>query len=196
MAAGSVRVKGVDQAGITNTINRRAYTCPEQQARRAFESHKVSTYVKGETAWIVAESSGRGDHKSADDFVINVQRNLESAKIETGCGSANATGIAGRVDLQSGGGNIHADDIGGEVTAETGGGTIEVGSVGSGVTLQTGGGNIKIGSAKGEIKAESGGGKRVVLFGLPGAGLGTGGGRNRVGKISGGRKTETRGGGG
>src|SRR5258708_26138245 len=91
----------------------------KQKARRAFESHRVSTSVKGETAWIVAESSGGGDHKSADDFVINVPRNLESAKIETGCGSASATGIAGRVDLESGGGNIHLDDIGGPVPAQT-----------------------------------------------------------------------------
>jgi DUF4097 and DUF4098 domain-containing protein YvlB len=194
LAAGSVRVQGGSQAGITYTIHRRAYTSSEQQARRAFESHRVSASVKGETAWIVAESSGRGDHKSADDFVINVPRDLESAKIETGCGSADATGIAGRVDLQSGGGNIHADDIGGEVTAETGGGTIEVGSVGSGVTLQTGGGNIKIASAKGEIKAESGAGNVVVISGLQGAVLETGGGSIRVDKCSGTVKATTGGG--
>ena len=194
LAAGSVRVQGGSQAGITYTIHRRAYTSSEQQARRAFESHKVSASVKADTAWIVGESSGRGDHKSADDFVINVPRNLESAKIETGCGSADATGIAGHVDLQSGGGNIHADDIGGEVTAETGGGTIEVGSVGSGVTLQTGGGNIKIASAKGEIKAESGGGNVIVLSGLQGAVLETGGGSIRVDKCSGTVKATTGGG--
>jgi DUF4097 and DUF4098 domain-containing protein YvlB len=194
LAAGSVRVQGGSQAGITYTIHRRAYTSSEQQARRAFESHKVSASVKADTAWIVGESSGRGDHKSADDFVIHVPRNLESAKIETGCGSADATGIAGHVDIQSGGGNIHADDIGGEVTAETGGGTIEVGSVGSGVTLQTGGGNIKIASAKGEIKAESGGGNVIVLSGLQGAVLETGGGSIRVDKCSGTVKATTGGG--
>ena len=194
LAAGSVKVQGGSQAGITYTIHRRAYTSSEQQARHAFESHRLSTSVKGETAWIVAESSGRGDHKSADDFVINVPRNLESARIETGCGSADATGIAGRVDLQSGGGNIHADDIGGEVTAETGGGTIEVGSVGGGVTLQTGGGNIKIASAKGEIKAESGAGNVVVLSGLQGAVLETGGGSIRVDRCSGTVKATTGGG--
>ena len=194
LAAGSVKVQGGSQAGITYTIHRKAYTSSEQQARRAFESYKVSTSVKGETAWIVAESSGGRDHKSADDFVINVPRNLESAKIETGCGSASATGIAGRVDLVSGGGNIHLDDIGGEVTAETGGGTIEVGSVGGGVTLQTGGGNIKIASAKGEIKAESGGGNVVVISGLQGAVLETGGGSIRVDKCSGTVKATTGGG--
>jgi DUF4097 and DUF4098 domain-containing protein YvlB len=194
LAAGSVRVQGGSQSGITYTIHRRAYTSSEQQARRAFESHKVSTSVKGETAWVVAESSGGGDHKSADDFVINVPRNLESAKIETGCGSASATGIAGRVDLESGGGNIHLDDIGGEITAQTGGGTIEVGSVEGSVNLQTGGGNIKIASAKGEIKAESGGGSVVVLSGLQGAVLETGGGSIRVDKCGGTVKATTGGG--
>ena len=194
LTAGSVRVQGGSQAAITYTIHRKAYTSSEQQARRAFESHRVSTSVKGETAWIVAESSGGGDRKSSDDFVINVPRNLESAKIETQCGSANVTGIAGRVDLQSGGGNIHLDDIGGEVTVETGGGTIEVGSVGSDVSLQTGGGNIKIASAKGEIKAESGGGNVVVLSGLQGAVLETGGGSIRVDKCSGTVKVTTGGG--
>ena len=194
LAAGSVKVQGGSQAGITYTIHRKAYTSSEQQARRAFESSKVNTSVKGETAWIVAESSSGRDHKSADDFVINVPRNLESAKIETGCGSASATGIAGRVDLVSGGGNIHLDDIGGEVTAETGGGTIEVGSVGSDVSLQTGGGNIKIASAKGDIKAESGGGNVVVISGLQGAVLETGGGSIRVDKCSGTVKATTGGG--
>src|SRR5208337_265325 len=127
LAAGSVRVQGGAQAGITYVIHRRAYTSSEQQARREFESYRISTSLKGDTAWIVAESSRR-DAKCADDFVISVPRGLESAKIETGGGSVNATGVAGRVDLSSGGGNIHLDDIGGEVTAETGGGSIEVGS--------------------------------------------------------------------
>ena len=193
LAAGSVRVQGGSQAGITYVIHRRAYTSSEQKARQEFESYKINTSVKGDTAWIVAESSRR-DSKCADEFVIKVPRNLQSAKIETGGGSVNATGIAGRVDLESGGGNIHLDDIGGEVTAETGGGTIEVGSVEGNVSLQTGGGNIKVASAKGEIKAESGGGSVVVLSGLQGAVLETGGGSIRVDKCSGRVKATTGGG--
>ena len=193
LSAGSVKVQGGSQAGITYVIHRRAYTSSEQQARREFESYRINTSVKGDTAWIVAESSRR-DSKCADDFVINVPRNLESAKIETGGGNVNATGIAGRVELSSGGGNIHLDDIGGEVAAETGGGAIEVGSVEGNVSLQTGGGNIKVASAKGEIKAESGGGSVVVLSGLQGAVLETGGGSIRVDKCSGRVKATTGGG--
>jgi DUF4097 and DUF4098 domain-containing protein YvlB len=192
--AGSVRVQGGSQVLVTYVIHRRAYTSSEEQARREFESYRMSASVKGDTAWIVAESGGKGNRKCADDFVINVPRNLQSAKVETGGGSVNATGIAGRVDMESGGGNIHVDDIGGDVTGETGGGTIEVGSVEGGVKLETGGGNIKIASAKGEIKAESGGGNVVVLSGLQGAVLETGGGSIRVDKCSGPVKATTGGG--
>ena len=193
LAAGSVWVQGGSQAGITYVIHRRAYTSSEQQARREFESYKVNASVKGDTVWIVAESGGK-DRRCSDDFLINVPRNLESTKIETGGGNVNASAIAGRVDLSSGGGNVHLDDIGADVTAQTGGGTIEVGSVGGNVSLQTGGGNIKIASAKGEIKAESGGGSLVVLSGLQGAVLETGGGSIRVDKCSGRVKATTGGG--
>jgi len=194
LAAGSVRVQGGSQAGITYVIHRKAYTSSEQQARREFESYRVNTSVKGDTAWIVAETQGGRDRRCSDDFVINVPRNMDSAKLETGGGNVNATGIAGRVELTSGGGNLHFDDIGGDIMAETGGGTIEVGSVEGNVNIQTGGGNIKIASAKGEIKAESGGGSVVVLSGLQGAVLETGAGSIRVEKCGGTVKATTGGG--
>ena len=193
LAAGSVRVQGGSQAGVTYVIHRKAYTSSEEKARREFESYRISTFVKGDTAWIVAETSRR-DSKCSDDFVVNVPRNLGFTKIETGGGNVNATGVAGRVELNSGGGNIRLDDIGGEVVAETGGGMIDVGSVEGNVNLQTGGGNIKVASAKGEIKAESGGGNVVVLSGLQGAVLETGGGSIRVEKCSGPVKATTGGG--
>ncbi len=193
LAAGSVKVQGGSQAGITYVIHRKAYTSSEQQARREFESYKINTFLKGDTAWVVAESSRR-DSKCADDFVISVPRNVESAKIETGGGSINAAGIAGRVEMASGGGSLHVDDIGGPVVAETGGGSIDVGSVEGDVNLETGGGSIKIASAKGEIKAESGGGSVVVLSGLRGAVLETGAGSIRVDKCSGTVKATTGGG--
>ena len=193
LAAGSVKIQGGSQSGITYVIHRRAYTSSEQQARRQFESYKVSAAVKADTAWIVAESGGR-DRRCADDLLVNVPRSLDLAKIETGGGNVNAAGITGRVTLESGGGNIHIDDIGGEVSAETGGGTIDVGNVQGSVTLETGGGNVKIASAGGEIKAQSGGGSVVVLSGLRGAVLETGGGSIRVVKCGGAVKATTGGG--
>src|ERR1017187_8903231 len=193
LAAGSVRVQGGSQAGITYVIHRKAYTSSEQQARREFESYRINTSLKGDTAWIVAESSRR-DSRCSDEFVINVPRNLDSAKIESGGGNISSAGIAGRLEIASGGGNLRMDDIGGDVTAETGGGSIEVGKGEGNVSLQTGGGNTKIASAKGQIKAESGGGSLVVLSGMQGAVLETGGGSIRVDKCAGTVKATTGGG--
>lgn len=193
LAAGSVHVQGGDQAGITYVIHRKAYTSSEEKARSEFESYRVSATVKGDAAWFVAESNGR-DRKCSDDFVINVPRSLEAAKIDTGGGSVNVTAIAGRVEIGSGGGSLHLDNIGGDVNAETGGGSIEIGKVDGSVSVHTGGGSIKIAAAKGEIKAESGGGSVAVLSGLQGAVLETGAGSIRVEKCSGHVKATTGGG--
>jgi len=192
--SGSVRIQGGSQAGTTYVIHRRAYTSSENQARHEFQSTHISAVIKGDTAWLVAERAGGGDHKCSDDVTVNVPRSLELAKVETGGGNVNATAIGGRVEIETGGGTIHVDDIGGGVRAETGGGTIEVGSVGGEVNLDTGGGNIKIASAKGDIKAETGGGSIVVLSGLQGAVLETGAGSIHLDKCSGRVKATTGGG--
>jgi DUF4097 and DUF4098 domain-containing protein YvlB len=191
--SGSIRVQGGSQNGISYVIHRHAYTSSEQKARRQFETYKVETYVRGDTAFIVAEASGILS-KCGGDFVINVPRNIELAKIETEGGSVTAGGLDGRAEIQSGGGSIHIDDINGAVTAETGGGGIEVGNVGNDVRLQTGGGNIKIASAKGKINAQSGGGSLVILSGLQGAILETGAGSIHVEKCAGMVRASTGGG--
>src|SRR5271165_5632971 len=81
--AGSVHVQGGSQPGISYVIHRVAYTSSEEQARREFETYKISTYVKGDTAWIVADWQGGRNRKCGGDFNINVPRSLELAKIET-----------------------------------------------------------------------------------------------------------------
>src|SRR5258705_8345059 len=182
---GSVRVEGGSQAGISYVIHNRAYTSSEQQARREFESYKVSAYSKGDIVWIVGDWQGGRSRKFSGDFVINVPRNIELVKIETDGGSVRTTGIAGRAEIQSGGGSIRADDIGGIIDAETGGGTIDVGTAGSDVNVRTGGGNIKVASAKGKLSAESGGGSVMVVSCLQGATLETGGGNIQVERCQG-----------
>jgi hypothetical protein len=191
--AGNVRVEGGADS-ISYVIRNRAYTDSENKARREFDSYKVSTYVHGDTAWVVAEWEGGSPRKFAADFLIKVPRSMDSVKVETEGGNASANGIAGRVDAESGGGNIHLDDIGGPINAETGGGGIDVGNVESDVSLHTGGGSIKVNSAKGKIEAESGGGSVVVISGLKGAILETGGGSIQVERCAGRVKASTGGG--
>lgn len=190
---GSVRVQGGSDNKITYTLHRRSYRSSEDQARREFQTNRINASSKGDTAWLVAEGGSR-NRKCSDDLVINVPRNLELAKIETGGGSVNANAIAGRLEVQSGGGTLHFDEIGGGIAAETGGGMIEIGNAGGDVAVETGGGNIKIASAKGEITASTGGGNLVVLSGLQGAVLDTGAGSIRVDKCNGHVKATTGGG--
>jgi DUF4097 and DUF4098 domain-containing protein YvlB len=191
---GSVRISGGSDQGITYKVRTIACTSSENDARRQFESYKISANLRGDTAWITGDWQGGRPKKFSGEFVITVPRDLVAARVETEGGSVNAKGFSGRLDGQSGGGSIQLDEIGGAVTAETGGGTIDVGSVGSELTLHTGGGSINIRSAKGKIVAESGGGNVVLVSGLQGAILETGGGSIQVKQCSGRVKATTGGG--
>ena len=191
---GAVRVVGGSQPGISYVIRNRVSSSSEDQARREFDSYKISAYVRGDTAWIVADWQGGRPHRFSGEFTVNVPRDMEAVKLETDGGSVSTTGIAGRVDAQSGGGSIHLDDIGGVINAETGGGSIDVGTTSGDLTLHTGGGSIKVISSKGKINAESGGGSVVVVSGLQGAVLETGGGSIEVERCAGHVKASTGGG--
>src|SRR3982074_1311092 len=126
---GSVVVRGGQQQGINYVIHTRSFTSSEQDARRQFESYKITAYVRGDTAWIVGDWQGKHPHKFAGDFTINVPREMGWIKLETEGGNVDAVGISGRVDATSGGGSMHLDDIGGGGNAETGGGVIDGGTI-------------------------------------------------------------------
>ncbi len=94
--------------------------------------------VKGDTAWMVA-SRAEGS-RCSDEFVINVPRNLDFAKIETEGGKKRTVNCR-RAEAQqwrwkSSRGSYRRRGHGGD-----GGGTIEVGKVEGNLNLQTGGGN-------------------------------------------------------
>jgi DUF4097 and DUF4098 domain-containing protein YvlB len=163
---GAVRVHGGSQSNITYVAQGHSYSSEPERRRGSF---KINSYVRGDTAWIVAEWEGGRPRKFSGEFVIDIPRDTALVKVETGGGAVEATGITGRVEIESGGGKIHVDDIGSSVDVQTGGDAIDVGTVGGDLKLETGGGNISIGSVKGMIKAETGGGNVIVLSGGMGA---------------------------
>jgi len=191
---GAVHVQGGSSQGITYVIRDKSYESSEDQARKQFDSYKISSYIRGDTAWIVGDWEAGRPHKFSADITVNVPREMALVKIETEGGAIVTTGISGRLESQSGGGTIHLDDIGGAINAETGGGGIDVGSVGADLTVRTGGGNIHIGSVKGKVSAETGAGNLVLVSGLQEASLQTGGGSIHVDKCTGKVKVETGGG--
>jgi hypothetical protein len=191
---GSIRVQGGSQQGISYVFRNLAYTSSEDKARRQFDSYKVSTYVRGETAYIVAEVEGRRPSKCSGEFVVNVPRDMDSVRVETDGGSITVNNVTGRADVETGGGSIKLDEVGGSVNAETGGDWIEVGNVGGDASLQTGGGRITIHSVKGKINASTGGGDMVIISGMQGAVLEAGGGNIQVKQVGGKLKVSTGGG--
>jgi hypothetical protein len=190
---GAVVVRGGQQSGISYVVRSRAYES-EREGRRQTGSFKVSASVKGDTAWIIGEWEGGRPRRFSGEFVINIPRDTDAVKIETGGGGVEATGIAGRVDIETGGGKVRLDDVGGPSDVQSGGDSIDVGTVGGDLKAETGGGNISIRSVKGNIRAETGGGNVMVLSGEQGAVVEAGGGNVEIKRCMGRVKASTGGG--
>ncbi len=191
--SGTVKVRGGAQDVNYNIVNRSSASS-EERARRQFEAYKITTSLKGDTAYITAEWDGDSPHRFSSQFVINVPQSLGSVKVETDGGNVEVEKISGNVDAQSGGGSIRLTSIDDEINAETGGGNIDVRNAGADMTLQTGGGNINISQARGKVNASSGGGSIFVDSATQEAILETGGGSIRVTTCSGRVKASTGGG--
>ncbi|MFY9979133.1 MAG: hypothetical protein WA252_03940 [Candidatus Sulfotelmatobacter sp.] len=191
---GSVSVHGGGPQGINYVVHMRSFSSSEGDARRQFDSYKITSYVRGDTAWIMGDWEGGRPRKFSGEFDIKVPREIELVKIETEGGNVDTTGIAGRLEAETGGGSMHLDDIGGGARAETGGGSIEVGTVSGDLGLQTGGGSIRVHHANGKLVAETGGGSVEVMSASQGAKLETGGGGIQVRQCVGNVKVSTGGG--
>ena len=114
---GSVVVRGGKQQGIHYVVHSLCYTS-EQEARRQFESFKINSSVKGDTAWIVAEWQGGRPRKFSGELVVEIPRETDMLKVETGGGGVEATGVSGSVYVSSGGGKIRVvfgDQVAGHV---------------------------------------------------------------------------------
>ncbi len=188
---GSVVVHGGQQTSIHYVVRGQSSS---SVSRREFGSFKISSYVRGDTAWIVAQWDGRRPRQFPGEFAIDIPRNTALVRIETGGGGVEATGIAGQVEIESGGGKIRLDDIGGSVGAQTGGESIDIGTVGGDLKLETGGGNISVKSVQGQIHAETGGGNVLVASAGQGVVIEAGGGNVEIRHCGGKVKASTGGG--
>ena len=192
--AGSVHVQGGQQSEINYVYHSHISTSSEDKARRQFDGYKINSYVRGDTGYLTAEWEGGGHRRDYGDFTINVPRDIDLVKIETGGGGVSVKGISGRVEAETGGGKMHLEDIGGSVSAETGGDTIEALSIGGELNVQTGGGKLYLGPVKGLVNASTGGGEIMLLSGEQGAVLDTGAGDIQVKQCVGQLKVTTGGG--
>ena len=191
---GSVRVTGGSQENIAYTIHNRASTQSQDTANRLFDSYKISAFVRGDTAYIVAEWEGGHAHRFSSEFVITVPSSTDLVKIETDAGNIDVSGISGRADTSSGGGNVHVENIGQSIQTETGGGNVDVNSIGGDANIETGGGYVHLGSIKGKVNAETGGGDIQLVSSQQDAVIETGAGSIHVQDCGGMLKVSTGGG--
>lgn len=187
---GSVVVRGGDQQAINYALHTN-YRNSSEDVRRQY---KISSYVKGDTAWIIGNWQGGHMHHFGGQFEITVPRDMTLVKVESGGGGVDISGITGRAELETGGGKIRVDDVGGSVAAQTGGDSIDIGTVGGDVDLTTGGGSINVRDVKGKVKAETGGGNIYVISAGQGAVVEAGGGNVQIKQCQGRVKASTGGG--
>jgi len=189
---GSVVIQGGQQQGINYSVHTRSDHYSEQDTRRQ-DKYRITTYVRGDTAWIVGEWQGGHVRHFSGQFSISVPRETALVKVESGGGGLEVSGISGRAELATGGGKIRVGDVG-SVNAETGGDAIEVGSVAGDANLQTGGGNITVGNVKGKVIAGTGAGSIRIDSCGQGATVETGGSNVQIRQCAGGVKVSTGGG--
>jgi hypothetical protein len=191
---GSVHVTGSSDAGVHYTIHNRSFKTSQETARRQFDSYKITAYVRGDTAWIVADWEGGQPQRFGSDFVVDVPASMDLVKIESGSGDVDVSNVSGRAETESGGGSIRLEKIGGEIQAETGGGNVDISNAGGNVHLETGGGNVDMGSIKGKVTASTGGGNMRLVSASDEAVIETGGGSIHVQDCGGTLKVTTGGG--
>ena len=187
---GSVVVRGGDQQAI-NYVLHSNYRNPNDELRHQY---KVTSYVKGDTAWIIGNWQGGHARHFGGEFAITVPHDMALVKVESGGGGIDISGIAGRAEMETGGGKIRVDNIGGSVVAQTGGDSIDAGTVQGDVELTTGGGSINVREVKGKMKAETGGGNVYVMSVGQDAVVEAGGGNVQIKKCLGRVKASTGGG--
>jgi hypothetical protein len=191
---GTIHVTGGSQAGINYTIHNRVHSSSEETAKREFGAYKINAYVRGDTAWIVADWEGGSEQGFDSNFVISVPESIEMVKVESGAGGVDISNIAGQAGAESGGGAIRLQNIGRQIDASTGGGNVEINGAGGDVHLETGGGNVHLGTIKGKVVASTGGGNMQLVSSAQDAVIETGGGSIHVQDCGGMLKVTTGGG--
>src|SRR5947207_97281 len=158
---GAVRVQGGSTQGINYVIRNRSYEGSEDRARKQLEGYKVSSYVRGDTAFITGEWENGHPHKFNSEITVNVPRDLDLVKIETDGGEISTSGISGRLEAQTGGGTLKVLSASGPIKGETGSGNIELWGVPS-AHVETGSGAI---TAK-FVRGNSGTGSSILETGV------------------------------
>ncbi len=120
----------------------------------AQDGNTVTIQSRGKTRWF--GSSGRRSSNEAK-YTITVPSRF-SARLKTGGGGVEVTGLTGEVNADTGGGGVKAGACDGTITLRTGGGGVEVSSSAGTLDGSTGGGSVTVKDFQGPAHVRTGGG--------------------------------------
>ncbi len=155
---GSVRIVTAGQ-GFRYTVRKRSTSSSsEQEARRQFDSIRVSAMKEGDAAALRLSASQRHMNGRFNvDIEIQVPRDMDSVSIQTMAGNVAVQQTSAKLQLKTLGGNIAVDQTG-ELHSDTLGGNTTVGDVRGDAFIHSGGGNIGLGNVLGHLELNTAGG--------------------------------------
>jgi DUF4097 and DUF4098 domain-containing protein YvlB len=166
---GAVEVRG-NASNIAYVIRKRAYASTREAAQRQFQMMKVTATSSGSMAVVDGRLLQRMSQRMAQrmpnhfmaEISLQVPRETEKVRLDTGGGAMKISSIAGAVTGKTGAGAIKLDDITGPVSVITGGGEIVAGKLASDLTVKSGGGSVTIDVVRGQGRVNTGGGNVFV----------------------------------
>ena len=193
---GSIKILTGDGEKVDIKVVRELKRGSKEEARRAYEEHKIEMTQNGDTVLIRSEQPGflKGlkNRNLQVDYTISVPAKF-NLDLKTSGGNIDVAELEGTIEVHTSGGNITTAAIDGPVDARTTGGNIDVTGAKS-AELHTSGGNIKIGNVDGKVVARTSGGNITTQNISGAADVSTSGGHINIKNAKGAVKAKTSGG--
>ncbi|HEX7860754.1 MAG TPA: DUF4097 family beta strand repeat-containing protein [Verrucomicrobiae bacterium] len=160
---GSIKILATDSDQVDIKVTRELKRGSDEEARAAYEEHKIEMSQDGDTVLIRAEPPGflkglkNGHRNLSVEYTISVPSKF-NLDLNTSGGNIDVATLEGSVELHTSGGNISTAEINGPVEAHTAGGNIQVKAAKTTANLHTSGGNITVGNVQGDLVAKTAGG--------------------------------------
>jgi hypothetical protein len=158
---GAIRLRGADAARVVVVARKRVRAANEAEARMLLAQCEYRAWRLGDVVQVAARAPAVS--RVSTDLEIECPRGLQRARLESGSGMLDVTGVSAALDGFTAGGPIRVDRVVGPVRLRTGGGGVDIGTIGTSVEAFTGGGPIRVAKAGGAVTLETGGGVIEVV---------------------------------
>ena len=195
---GSIKILSADSGKVEIKVVRELKRGSKEEARQAYEEHKIEMTQNGDTVVIRSEQPGflkglKNSRRNLQvEYTISVPAKF-NLDLNTSGGSIDVAELEGTVEVHTSGGSITTAAINGPVEAHTAGGNIDVEGAKS-AELHTSGGNIQIGNVDGKVIAKTTGGNIETQNISGAADVSTSGGHIKIKNAKGAVKAKTTGG--